>query len=88
MLVSVLLPRFDLAVTLAARGVEPIEEGLVPHDERPLQRLLGGREGVLRTLASAAAFAPGLKPRQGVAEGRFLVVLAARRARPGRQQIL
>jgi nucleotidyltransferase/DNA polymerase involved in DNA repair len=162
-LVSVLLPRFDLAVTLAARGVktgnapaalapaegagtqigtpnavaaaagvragmrtsealalcpslalhpadplrvraagerlcvaledvgamvEPIEEGLVLLDERPLQRLLGGREGVLRTLAGAAAFAPGLRPRLGVAEGRFLVVLAARRARPERPLII
>src|SRR6478736_6306301 len=106
-LVSILLPRFDLAVTLAARGVktagapaalapsdgsagmqigtpnavaaaagervcvaleevgamvEPIEEGLVLLDEQPLRRLLGGREGVLSTLAGAAAFAPGLRP--------------------------
>ena len=68
--------------------VEPIEEGLVLLDERPLQRLLGGREGVLRTLAGAAAFAPGLRPRLGVAEGRFLVVLAARRARPDRPLII
>src|SRR6201999_2534895 len=53
-----------LCVALEGVGamVEPIEEGLVLLDERPLQRLLGGREGVLRTLAGAAAFAPGLRP--------------------------
>ena len=68
--------------------VEPLEDGLVLLDERPLQRLLGGREGVLRTLAGAAAVAPDLRPRLGVAEGRFLAVLAARRARPARPLII
>jgi hypothetical protein len=43
-----------LCVALEETGaqVEPIEDGLVLLDERPLQRMLGGREGVLRALAS------------------------------------
>ena len=50
--------RLCVALEEVGAMVEPIEEGLVLLDERPLQRLLGGREGVLRTLAGAAALDP------------------------------
>ena len=80
--------RLCVALEEVGAMVEPIEEGLVLLDEQPLQRLLGGREGVLRTLAGAAALTPAMRPRLGVAGGRFLVVLAARRARPERPLII
>jgi protein ImuB len=80
--------RLCVALEEVGAQVEPIEDGLVLLDERPLQRMLGGRDGVLRTLASAAALAPGMRPRIGVAEGRFLVVVAGRRARPERPLII
>jgi protein ImuB len=80
--------RLCVALEEVGAMIEPLEEGLVLLDEQPLQRLLGGREGVLRTLASAASLAPGMRPRLGVAEGRFLAVLAARRARPERPLVI
>lgn len=80
--------RLCVALEEVGAMVEPVEEGLVLLDEQPLRRLLGGREGVLRTLSGAASLTPAMRPRLGVAGGRFLVVLAARRARPERPLII
>lgn len=64
--------------------VEPVSDGFALLDTRPLERLHGGLEGVMRASErSAHAVAAGLRPRLGAAPGRFLAITAARRARPG-----
>lgn len=82
--VRVAAERMCRGLEAAGAGVEPVADGLVLLDSRPLRRLLGGLDGVLREVGrAAAAAAPGPRPRLGAGTVRFVALTAARRARPG-----
>src|SRR5262249_45427599 len=81
----VLVPPDPLAVAAAHEAllgrleaigaeVEPVGTGGALFEVRPIERLHGGLEGVLRT--AARVMAPGLRPRLGAAPGRFPALAA------------
>jgi DNA polymerase-4/protein ImuB len=68
-------------LTSVSPGVEPGELGVAYIDLRGLERLYGGVENAAAALLRAVP--PALRPRVGLAAGKFMARVAAGRARPG-----